>query len=93
MTGAHDAVFWNGSAGAELINMADGFGVQILCGSDFPCLTICTEQEGAACIEPWQARPDAIRREGESRTLPPLQSAAFSYVIRLRKLGAGCGVS
>lgn len=79
----YDAVFWNGNADCELINPADGYRARLSCNHDFPVITIWTMMNNAACIEPWQARPGAIERDGECRQLQAGETGTYSYNIYL----------
>lgn len=74
LSDVHDTVFWNGDAGAEIIDAKQGYRANILCAETFDVITICTQQPNASCIEPWQARPGAAERPEECQILPPHSS-------------------
>ncbi len=82
----HDTVFWNGSPVCEMTNYADGYGLHISGDKSFQIITLCTSQESAVCIEPWQSRPDAPSRPEECQWLRSGQSHSYNYEILLRTI-------
>ena len=83
---AYDAVFFGGEADAEICCPGMGYRARLACGSDFPVLTICTTQEGASCVEPWQARPGAAHRPQECLWLQPGEAGEYVYAIELERI-------
>ena len=79
----HDTVFFNGSADCELICMEPAYRARLECSADFSALTICTTQENASCIEPWQARPGAAHDLSEARWAQPGETHESVYTIHL----------
>ena len=79
----HDTVFWNGCPVCDLNNRADGYRLRMAGDESFKFVTICTWQEAAACIEPWQGRPDAPNHPEECLWLDPMQTADYTYDILL----------
>ena len=79
----HDTVFWNGCADCEIICDVPAYRAKIECGETFDVITICTNLENASCVEPWQARPGAARRQDECMKLLPGEEKSYSYVIHL----------
>ncbi len=83
---AYDAVFFDGDADAEICCPEMGYRARVVCGRDFPVLTICTTQDGASCVEPWQARPGAVQRPKECLWLQPGEAGEYVYAIEVEKL-------
>ena len=79
----HDTVFWNGSADCEIICEEPAYRVKLECGKTFDVITICTNLENASCVEPWQARPGATKRQEECIWLAPGTEESYSYTIHL----------
>ncbi len=82
----HDTVFWNGSPACELENPADGYRLRMEGDDSFGVVTICTWQEAAVCIEPWQGRPDAANHPEQCLWLAPGARRSFSYDIVLEAI-------
>lgn len=79
----HDTVFWNGCPDCEIICEAPDYRVRLQCAGAFDVITLCTTQAGAACVEPWQARPDAAHRPQECRRLQPGEAGRYEYILQL----------
>ena len=86
MADNHDTVFWNGSPICDFTNHADGYRLHIEPDESFNVVTICTWQEKAICIEPWQGKPTAANHPEQCLWLEPGQSRCFSYDIALEAL-------
>lgn len=82
----HDTVFWKGCADSEITSREIGYRANLLCGETFDVMTICTTQENASCIEPWQARPGAAHCPEACQVLEPNATGDYVYTIRLEKL-------
>lgn len=81
----YDAVFFGGRPGAQITCPPMGYRARLVCGDDFPVMTVCTTQKGASCLEPWQARPGAVRRPEECRMLAGGETGQYAYVIELER--------
>lgn len=83
----HDTVFWNGRPDCEIICEAPDYRVKLQCAGAFDVITLCTTQDGAACVEPWQARPGAAHRPQECRRLQPGEAERYEYILHLESTG------
>lgn len=82
----HDTVFWNGSAECRMNELQEGYRVRIVGDESFNVITICTWQDEAICIEPWQGKPDAPNHPDECLWLNPGCSNSFTYDLILETI-------
>ena len=79
----HDTVFRTGCPDCEITCEEPAFRARIECGETFDVITICTTEENASCVEPWQGRPGAAHRPEECQILNPGEEKRYTYAIRL----------